>query len=157
MRKSTDIAEIAGLDVDAIFAAAPSPSAPEGMHHVWVHSHPGLVRTFLDRWRYCGRGETAHVGARKLFGDAVQSGVATEFLTAVSKVIESHQGKAGFDAQALSAAFAREAALLEADWTALPHGSNPREISDAAANGLAQRLGEGVVGAGMGKSTRASA
>jgi RNA ligase len=131
--RTSDIPEVAAVDVDAVMAAAPSPTSPEQMHHQWVHSQPGLVRTFLDRWRYCGRGETAHVGARKLFADAVRAGVAAEFLTAVSKVIEAHQGKPGFDVQALIDGLARETALLENDWNALPHGSNPQEISAAAA------------------------
>jgi RNA ligase len=131
--KNCEFADVASVDVDAVFAAAPSPNAMTGMHHMWVHAQHPLLRTFLDRWRYCGRGETAHVGARKLFADAVRSGVVAEYLAAIAKVVEAHTGKPGFDVEALIAGLARETTQLEADWNGLPHGTDPKAAVAAAA------------------------
>ncbi len=132
VQRSVGVPEIAGLDVDAIFANAPAASAPEGLHNQWVFAHPMVLRPFLDRWRHCGQRETAIAGARKLLADAIRSGVAEEFLDAVCRGVQHHAGQSPFNKAVIVGGLGGVQAKLSEFWHDLPRG-NVQQMADAAA------------------------
>lgn len=131
VRKNADKPELQGVDLDAIMAAAPPAAAPEPLHTSWVHQQPMILRTFLDRWRYCGRKETAKTGALKLLADAVRNGVSAELIEMLNKAIEKQNDSGIADPNALVDAVKQLTAALAADWDALPHDNDPQEVWDA--------------------------
>ncbi len=130
-RSSVGSPELAGVDVDAIFADAPAASAPEGLHNQWVFAQPMLLRPFLDRWRYCGQRETAIAGARKLLADAIRSGVAEEFLDGIGRAVERHAGKVAFNKAVIARGLKALQEQLSVIWHAMPRGS-VQQMADAA-------------------------
>ena len=77
---NSPMAEINCIDVDAVFANAPAPTAPEQIHNAWIFTQDMRLRPFLDRWRHCGQRATATMGARKLLAEAVRTSVVAESL-----------------------------------------------------------------------------
>ena len=131
VHRSVGVAELAGVDVDAIFADAPPATAPEGLHNQWVFAHPMLLRPFLDRWRYCGQRETAIAGARKLLADAIRSGVAVEFLDGIGRAVERHAGKPVFNKAVIVQGLKALQAELTVIWSRMPQG-DVQKMADAA-------------------------
>lgn len=132
VQRSIGVPELAGVDVDAIFADAPPSSSPEGLHNQWVFAQPLVLRPFLDRWRHCGQRDTAIAGARKLLADAIRSGVAEQLLDAVGQAVERHTGNAPFNKAVIVAGLYGVQAQLSAIWNELPRG-NVQQMADTAA------------------------
>lgn len=132
VHRSVGVPEVAGLDVDAIFADAPPSSSPEGLHNQWVFAQPLVLRPFLDRWRHCGQRDTAIAGARKLLADAIRSGVAEQLLDAVAQSVERHTGNAPFNKAVIVAGLNGVQAQLSEIWNELPRG-NVQQMADIAA------------------------
>lgn len=76
--------EFRTLDVEALFAAAPSPESPSEFQKQWVFSSPLELRPFLDRWRQCGRRDTANTRARRLLSAAIQNGALGELVAVLA-------------------------------------------------------------------------
>lgn len=131
VHRSAGVPELAGLDVDAIFADAPPSSSPEGLHNQWVFAQPLVLRPFLDRWRHCGQRDTAIAGARKLLADAIRSGVAEQLLDAVGQAVERHTGKASFNKVVIVGGLNGVQAQLSEIWHELPRG-NVQQMADVA-------------------------
>lgn len=140
VRRSVDVAELTGLDVDAVFAGAPPASAPEGLHNQWVFGQPMILRPFLDRWRHCGQRSTAVAGARKLLADAIRTGVAEEYLTAIGQAVERHVGQPAFNKALIVEGLRVLENLLSITWHALAHGDVQKMADSAAQNPWAKAL-----------------
>jgi len=132
--RSSLLTEINCIDVDAVFAEAPPPTSAEQIHQTWVFSQDMRLRPFLDRWRQCGRRETANSGARRLLGEAVGCGVMGEFLQAISASIVGGDlgGTAAFDHTLMAQGLALELAKLAEIWGALPLAAGPSAVYTAA-------------------------
>jgi RNA ligase len=129
VRRSQDVAELRGLDVDAVFARAPSPDSAVALHKEWVFSSPLQLRGFLDQWRYTGQMETASIGARKLLSAALRLGLVPEYLAAVSEQLYATSMLEGID---LEAKLNQLHLQLEAVWNSLPHESGPGSVAESA-------------------------
>jgi hypothetical protein len=119
--------ECAGLDVTAMFLAAPEPDSPTERHHEWVNEYPGVLRSSLDRYRACGRRQTAVSYARKLVAEALRTGCLTDTLAHFrDKIATTPYGTT------VTAQFEAMADRLLLLWNALPHGEGPQQLLDAA-------------------------
>jgi RNA ligase len=140
VRRSPDVPELAGLDVDAVFADAPPATSPEGLHNQWVFGQPMILRPFLDRWRHCGQRSTAVAGARKLLADAIRAGVAEEFLVGIGRAVELHAGEPAFNTAAIVQGLKTMESCLYIIFDTLPRGDAQKMADAAAGNPWAQAL-----------------
>lgn len=76
--------EYASLNVDELFNDAPSPESAIEQHKTWIFSSPLELRSFLDRWRRCGRRDTANELALSLLAAAVRRGVVNELVAVLA-------------------------------------------------------------------------
>lgn len=109
--------EFASLNVDELFAAAASPQSPIEQHKTWIFSSPLELRSFLDRWRECGRRQTANALALSLLATAIRSGVVNELVAVLAP-----------SAVALPDAVRELLAHFESAWRALPNDQSAPEI-----------------------------
>lgn len=110
------------LDVDAMFAAAPSPEGPVDLHKDWVYKQPLPLRSYLDRWRDCNRPETPLRYARAILAQAIRQERVEELLS-----------KCGLnDCHGLARRLDGLAQYVSAVWEALPVRSNPAVLLQAA-------------------------
>ncbi len=97
------------LDVNAIFAAAPSPDSPIELHWQWVSDYSPHLRSFLDRWRYCGQRQSATVEARSMLAAAIRSNCVAE------------AAPCQIDCSWLSMSFANLGEEIKGVWQSIPH------------------------------------
>lgn len=132
--------ECAGLDVTAMFLAAPEPDSPAERHYEWVNAYPGVLRSLLDRFRACGRRQTATSYARKLVAEALRTGCLTETLAHFRDKIDSTPN--GTTVTAQFEAMADRLLLL---WEALPHGQGAKQLLDAASSHDQREVAQALV------------
>ncbi|HEY9774512.1 MAG TPA: AAA family ATPase [Planktothrix sp.] len=121
------IKQIGAIDVEALFASAPTADQPDGIHKSWVFTQPLLMRSYLDRWRRSGRQETALEGARRILADAVLGGQVEPTLTMLGGVCGAE-----LPAGELASALAEVLSQLESMWNDLPHDADPQILAETA-------------------------
>ncbi len=110
------------LDVQSIFASAPSPDSPLEHHHQWIARYSPQLRSFLDRWRYCGQRQSATNEARGMLAAAIRTNCV------------SNAGPCQIDCTELATEITQLANEVKEVWQSIPHEEGPQAMLQFARN-----------------------
>lgn len=110
------------LDAQSIFAKAPSPDSPLETHYQWIAQYSPQLRSFLDRWRCCGRRQSATNEARNMLAVAIRNNCV------------SNAAPSQIDCTELAMQIAQLTNEVKEVWNSIPRQQGPQAMLQFARN-----------------------